>query len=135
MDIGDIDTNLVVLFSLNTSAESHRLGLTLAERIEGCDRLHTLVGRKDGGEASIRVVLEFLDCNTTAKAAPLRQFACVIEEIGMSPEIGYATMIGKRFRVGKRHDLTSIGPWSRRSWSSTIGNMFRNTACGIEELV
>ena len=110
VDIAHIDTYLIILFCLHPLRERHRLCLYPAIRVEGSHGLHALVSRQDGGEATISVILEFLDSHTTSKAATLWQFACVIEEIAMSFIVSYTTVVGKRVGIAQRHNLTRVFP-------------------------
>ena len=72
MDVGYIDTHLVVTLSLHALGEGHCLGLHLAEGIECGNRFHTLVSRHDSGEAAIGIILKLLDSHTSAKATTFR---------------------------------------------------------------
>ena len=81
MDLSDIHTNLIILFGLHATTESHGLGLHLSVGIEGGDRFHALIGRQNFGERAISVILELLHSHATTETATLRQFASVVEEI------------------------------------------------------
>ena len=135
MDVGDIDTNLVVLFRLHTFRERHGLGLNLTEGVEGGDGLHALVGRHDGRERAVGIILKLLDSDATAKATALRQFSRMIEEVAMSVEVGNTTVVGKRLGFAQRHNLTGILPRTSRMGSRAIGYVLRHTAGSIEQLI
>ena len=131
MDIGHIDTNLVILLSLQTTRESHRLGFHLAERVERSNGLHTFVSRQNGGEATISIILELLDSHATAKAATLRQLARMVEEVGVTVEVGNATVVGKRLGIAQRHNLAGILPRTCRRRCRTVRDMLRYATSGI----
>ena len=135
MDVGDIDTYLLVLLCLHTLRECHSLSLHLAEGVEGGYGLHALVGRHDSGETTIRIVFELLDSYTTAKAATIGQLAGVVEEIAVTFVVGHTTVVGKRLRIGQRHNLASILPRTRGVRCRTVADMLRNTTRSIQQVV
>ena len=96
MDIGYIDAHLVILFRLHTLRECHRLGLHLTEGVESRDRLYAFVGRHDGWERTVGIILKLLNSNATAKATTFRQLTRMVEEIAMSVEVGDTAVVGKR---------------------------------------
>ena len=110
MDIRDVHPYLIVLLGLDTLGESHGLGLHLTVGIEGCYRLHTLVGGQDGGNATIGIVLELLDGHAAAESPTLRELTRVVEEIAMTFIIGHAAMVGERVGFALGHHHTRIGP-------------------------
>ena len=110
MDIGDVHPYLIVLLGLDTLGESHGFGLHLSVGIEGRYRLHTLVGRQDGGNATIGIVLELLDGHAAAESPTLRELTRVVEEIAMSLEVGHAAMVRERVGLALGHHHTRIGP-------------------------
>ena len=135
MDVGNVDAHLVVLLSFDTLGEGHRLSFDLAEGVELGDGLHTLVGRQDGGERTIGIILELLDGYATAEATATRQLAGVVEEVGVSLVVGHTAMIGKRAGIAQRHNLTGIGPRASGVGSSAVRDMLGNATGGVEQLV
>ena len=135
MDIGDVDAHLVILFSLHTTREGHRLSLHLAIGIKSVHGLHTLVGRQNGREAAICIVFELLDSHTSSETATARQLARMIEEIGVSLVVGHTAMVGERIGIAQRHDNAGIGPGACRRWSRAVADVLRHTTCGIQQLV
>ena len=99
MDVADIDTDLIILFCLHTFRKRHGLSLYLTVGIELSNGLHTLVGRHDGGEATVGIVLKLLHSHTTAKAATIGELAGVVEEIRVTLEVSHTTVVGKRLGV------------------------------------
>ena len=95
VNVGDVDTHLITLFCFYTFREGHRLGLYLTVWVKLGNGLDALIGRHDGGEAAVGIVLELLDGHAATKAATTRQLACMIEEIAMPFEVGYTTVVGK----------------------------------------
>ena len=135
MNLSHINTNLVILLSLHTLRESHRLGLRLEIGVEGSKGLYALVGRHDGGEAAIGIVLKLLYSYTTAKAAAFGQLTCVIEKIRMALIVGYTAVVGKRVCLAQGHDLTSIGPGACGCGSGAVRDMLRHATSSIEQLI
>ena len=133
MDIGHIDTHLTILLSLQAFRECHRLSLHLAEGVECRNGLHTFVSRKDGGERAVSIILELLDSHTTAKAATTRQLARMVEEIAVTIEVGYTTVVGKRLGLAQRHNLASISPRTCGRWGCAIRDVLRHTTSGIQQ--
>ena len=99
MDVGDIHAHLVILLGLHALRECHGLSLHLTIGVELGNGLHTLVGRHDGGEATVGIVLKLLHSHTTAKAATIGELAGVVEEIGVSLKVCHATVVRKRLGV------------------------------------
>ncbi len=135
MDVGDIDADGIVLLGFQTFGESHRLGLHAAVGTEGIDGFHALVGRHDGGEAAVGVVLEFLYGHASAEASAIGQLARVVEEIGVSFVVGNATVVGERVGLAERHDLASILPRACRRRRRAVADVLRHSAGSIEQLV
>ena len=59
----------------------------------------------------------------------------MIEEIAVTVEVGYTTVVGKRLGVAQRHNLTSILPRACRRRSRTVRDMLRYTTGSIKQLV
>ena len=135
VDIRHINADFVVLFGLYTATESHRLGLHLLIGVKSGDGLHTLVGRHDGGEAAVRVILELLHSYASAKAAAPGELARVVEEIRVTLVVGHTAMVGERLGIAQGHNLSGIGPGARRMRSRAVADMFGHTACSIEQLI
>ena len=135
VDIGDVDAYFIVLFSLHASREGHRLGLHMAEGAERGYGLHSFVGRHDGREGTIGIVMEFFHGHTAPESTATRQLARMIEEVGMTFVIGHAAVVGERFCVAQRHDLTGIGPRPSRRWCRAVADVLRHPAGSIKELV
>ena len=135
MNVGDIDTHLVVLFGLDTLRECHRLGLNLAEGVELGHGTHTLVSWQDGWEATIGVELEFLYSHATAEAATTGQFAGVIEEVVVALETLVTAMIRERACATFRHDSSLVSPRTCRRRSLRISQMLGHATCRIEQVV
>ena len=110
MNIAYVDADLVVLLGLDAFGEGHRLSLHLTERVELADGLYSLVGGQNRGERTVGIVLELLNGHTAAEATATRQFARVIEEIGVSFVVDNAAMVGERFCLRKRHNLAGVSP-------------------------
>ena len=112
VSIGHIDTNLIVLFSMQTLREGHCFSFYLAIRVEEAYRLHAFVSRKDSWERAIRIVCKLFYGNTAGKATATWQLASVVEEVAMSFIIGHTGMVGKRVGFAQRHNLAGIFPWA-----------------------
>ena len=135
VSIGHIDTNLVVLFGMQTLREGHCFSFHLSIWIEETYWLHTFVGRKNGWERTIGIVSKLFYGNTTGKATTTRQLTCMIEEVAMSLVISHTRVVCKRVCIAQRHNLASIFPWACWRCSCTIRDMFGHTTSSINQLV
>ena len=135
VNVTDIDTDVVALLGLHSTRESHGLGLHTTEGTECIDRLHALVGRHDGRERAVSIVLELLDSHATAKASTSGQLTRMIEEIGMSFVVGHTAVVGKRTRVAQRHDDTCVFPRAYGRRCRAVGDVFRHSTSSIQQLV
>ena len=62
------------------------------------------------GEGAVGIILELLDGGTTAETTTARQLTGVIEEVRVTLEVGYTTVVSKRLCILEWHNLTAIGP-------------------------
>ena len=90
-----IYTSESIWFALHPKRERHCLCLHARVGIEGCDGVHALVGRKDGGEGAVGIELKLLDGDAASEAASTWKFACMVEEIVVSLEVLVATVVGE----------------------------------------
>ena len=110
MDVCYVNSNLIVLLCFYAFRESHSFSLHLAIRVELFNWFHSLICRKNCGETPIRIIFELFNSHASTKATAIGQFACMIEEIGVTFIICNTTMVGKRLGVTQRHNLASILP-------------------------
>ena len=135
VDIAHIHTHLVVLLGLHALRESHRLGLHLTVGVKLGHGLHALVGRHDGWETAVGIILKLLYSHTATETATLWQLACVVEEVAVSFIVGHATVVSKRVGIAQRHNLAGILPWAQWRWSCAVRDMLRHAACCIQQLI
>ena len=84
---------------------------------------------------SQKIVQKFFHGHTAPESTATRQLARMIEEVGMTFIISYAAVVGERFCVAQRHNLTGIGPRPSRCRCRAVADVLRHPAGSIKELV
>ena len=87
------------------------------------------------GEGTVGIIRKLFNGGATSEAAPARQLAGVIEEVGMALEVGHATVVGERQRSLLRHYLTAIRPRTLGRRSRGVGYVLGYATSGIEQVV
>ena len=135
VNVRHVDAYLAVLLRLHTLRECHRFGFHLTIGVERGDGFYALVGRHDGWEAAVGIILELFDGYAASETTTIRQFARVVEEVGVAFIVGHATVVSERLRVAEGHNLAGIGPGTCGRGSCAVGNVFWNTTGSIEQLI